>query len=234
MKSCVAVLLLATICIVKAEQLTVTDQAYFDITIGNEDKGRIEMGLFGNDAPKTVKNFLAICKDGINGKTYAGSKFHRVIKKFMIQGGDIENGDGTGSISIYGKYFPDEPNGIKHVGAGFLSMANAGKDTNGCQFFITTIATPWLDGHHTVFGKVSKNQGLVHTIEQTETDSDDHPLKEVKIKACGIIPTPSPFKLVDSPYDLWEWIKVSSIPLSWTFAILIFFQWVIRKLDVVG
>ncbi|KAG8223165.1 hypothetical protein J437_LFUL000331 [Ladona fulva] len=201
MKTSVAFVLIFAFCSAKAQQPMVTDQAYMDISIAGVEKGRIEIALFGNDAPKTVKNFLAICTKGINGKTYVGSTFHRVIKKFMIQGGDIVSGDGTGSISIYGKYFPDEINGIKHTGAGFLSMANAGKDTNGCQFFITTIATPWLDGHHTVFGKVSKNQGLVHTIELGDTDSDDHPLKEVKISGCGVIPTESPFPYVDSPFE---------------------------------
>lgn len=118
--------------------------------------GRIVLGLFGDNSPKTVRSFKEICLKGIDGLSYNGTRFHRVIRKFMIQGGDILNGDGTGSTSIYGDYFEDENLTINHTAPGFLGMANQGPDTNGCQFYITTIATPWLDGKHTVFGKVVK------------------------------------------------------------------------------
>jgi peptidyl-prolyl cis-trans isomerase B (cyclophilin B) len=180
---------------------TITDQVYFDMMIGDNPAGRIVVGLFGQDTPKTVKNFITLATEGINGRTYAGSRFHRVIKKFMIQGGDIDKGDGTGSISIYGKYFDDENFKINHSGPGFLSMANAGKNTNGCQFFITTIATPWLDGQHTVFGKVVDGMDVVFKIEKTKTDVDDKPIEPVYIMECGIIPTPSPFTVTDNPYE---------------------------------
>ncbi|XP_049960963.1 peptidyl-prolyl cis-trans isomerase B-like isoform X1 [Schistocerca serialis cubense] len=194
-----AVLLLCTA--VQAKDYKVTHQVYFDISHGDEDLGRIVIGLFGGIAPKTVKNFVTIATKGVDGKTYAGSGFHRVIRKFMIQGGDIVNHDGTGSTSIYGKYFDDEGFELTHSGPGFISMANAGKNTNGCQFFITTVPTPWLDGHHTIFGKVVTGQNVVHMIEHVPTDSNDRPLKPVTIKESGTIDTPEPFTITDDPYE---------------------------------
>ncbi|KAI4489664.1 hypothetical protein M0802_010923 [Mischocyttarus mexicanus] len=184
----------------KATTFTVTDKVYFDIMIDDHPAGRIVLGLFGEVAPKTVKNFLTISTTGINGKTYTGTPIHRIIKKFMIQGGDIENGDGTGSISIYGQYFDDENFDLPHAGPFFLSMANAGENTNGCQFFITTVATPWLDGKHTVFGKVIEGQSTVFKIEQTKTDVNDRPIKPVIISESGVIPVLSPFTVSDDPY----------------------------------
>ncbi|KAI2795718.1 hypothetical protein RDWZM_007114 [Blomia tropicalis] len=167
--------------IVKAFDVDVTHKVTFTIQIGNETSGDIVIGLFGKVTPKTVENFYRLASDGYEGKSYRNSLFHRVIPNFMIQGGDITSRDGRGTFSIYGEKFDDENFVLNHGQPGLLSMANAGKDTNGSQFFITLVPTPWLDGHHTVFGKVLDGMDIVYRIGSVETNTDDRPKVDVFI-----------------------------------------------------
>ena len=170
--------------------LTVTERVFFDVTIGEQDVGRIIIGLFGGEVPYTVENFRALATgekgSGLSGSAlhFQGSSFHRVIPGFMIQGGDITAGDGTGGESIYGTTFGDESFRIPHQVPGIVSMANRGRNTNSSQFFITTVPTPWLNGYHVAFGKVLEGMDVVQAIE-SQGSQTGKPTTAIQIKRSG-------------------------------------------------
>ena len=170
---------------------TVTHKVFFDVTVDGEPAGRMVFGLFGHDVPKTAENFRAL-STGENGETdsgvklsYEGSVFHRVIPQFMLQGGDFTRGDGTGGVSIYGEKFADENFKFVHDGPGLLSMANAGPNTNGSQFFITTVATPHLNGKHVVFGRVLEGLDVMRKLESLGSAPAGKTSGVIKIAKCG-------------------------------------------------
>ncbi|KAL2312238.1 Peptidyl-prolyl cis-trans isomerase cyp3 [Schizosaccharomyces pombe] len=164
---------------------------FMDIAIDGRLLGRIKIRLFSSIVPKTAENFRQFCTGetlGVNQKPigYKNSTFHRIIQGFMIQGGDFVSGDGTGSATIFNsRTFPDENFTLKHDRPGLLSMANAGKDSNGCQFFITTVPCDFLDGKHVVFGEVIEGYDIVKEIESTPVGANSRPKSNVAIVECG-------------------------------------------------
>ncbi|KAF2832621.1 peptidyl-prolyl cis-trans isomerase D [Ophiobolus disseminans] len=170
---------------------TKRSRCFFDITIGGIKAGRVAFELYDDIVPKTAENFRALCTGekgvGKAGKPlhFKGSGFHRVIKGFMIQGGDFTQGNGTGGESIYGEKFEDENFEVLHEKPFLLSMANAGPGTNGSQFFVTTVPTPHLDKKHVVFGEVINGKSIVREIENLKTQSGDKPWHDADIIDCG-------------------------------------------------
>ncbi|BDA50141.1 Peptidyl-prolyl cis-trans isomerase B [Coccomyxa sp. Obi] len=163
----------------------ITQKVFFDLTVADKPAGRVVVGLYGNAVPKTVANFVALAT-GEKGFGYKNTEFHRVVKDFVLQGGDFERGNGTGGYSIYGRKFADENFDIPHK-PGALSMANAGPNTNGSQFFITTVDTPWLNGRHVVFGEVVEGFDLVQKLQYLPIDFFSKPKDHLKIADCGVL-----------------------------------------------
>ncbi|MCX5001400.1 peptidylprolyl isomerase [Streptomyces sp. NBC_00638] len=162
-----------------------SQNVFFEVTADGEPLGRIEFKLFDDVVPKTAQNFRELAT-GEHGFGYKGSPFHRVIPDFMLQGGDFTRQNGTGGKSIYGEKFADENFTLKHTKPGQLSMANAGPNTNGSQFFITTIVTDWLDNKHVVFGEVVEGLDVVKAIEALGSRSGN-PSKKIVISDCGTV-----------------------------------------------
>ena len=162
-----------------------SENVFFKVSAGGKDLGRIVFRLYDDVVPKTARNFRELAT-GQNGFGYKGSPFHRVIPEFMLQGGDFTNGNGTGGKSIYGETFADENFQLKHDRPFLLSMANAGPGTNGSQFFITTVVTPWLDGKHVVFGEVVEGEDVVKAVEALGSRSGGTSTKIV-VEDSGIV-----------------------------------------------
>merc|ERR1712032_1669780 len=182
---------IAVMGVVMAEPLDkITQKTFLEVQIDGQNAGKITIGLFGNTVPKTVENFAALCTgdrgNGLAGKplSYKDTPLHRIIPGFMAQGGDITSGDGTGGESIFAQQFDDENFKLKHEKPYLLSMANAGPNTNGSQFFITFKETPWLNGHHVVFGEVLEGEDVVKALEQIGSGSGATS-KTATIKASG-------------------------------------------------
>ncbi|KAL5705847.1 peptidylprolyl isomerase [Ranunculus cassubicifolius] len=203
-------------------------RCFLDLSIDGELEGRLVIELYSDVVPKTAENFRALCtgEKGIGPNTgvplhLKGSIFHRVIKGFMIQGGDISARNGTGGESIYGLKFEDENFEVKHERKGMLSMANSGPNTNGSQFFITTTRTSHLDGKHVCFGRVIKGMGVVRSVEHVPTSEGDNPTQEVAIADCGVLPEGADdgainfFKDGDTYPDWPADLEEKSIEVSW-------------------
>lgn len=177
-----------------AGELVVTDKVFLDVGINDDYVGKIVLGLYGEAQPRTVENFRALCTGergvGRAGKPlhFRNSPFHRIIPGFMIQGGDFTNGNGTGGESIYGQRFADEDLSVPHSGPGTLSMANAGPNSNGSQFFICTGDTPWLDGKHVVFGRVLAGMDVVDIVSSCGR-KNGKPTANVRVINCGVLDT---------------------------------------------
>ncbi|CAI2348002.1 unnamed protein product [Caenorhabditis sp. 36 PRJEB53466] len=205
-------------------------RVFLDMSVDEKPVGRIEIKLFTTEAPKTCENFRALCTGeagmASNNKArlhYKGNEMHRIVRKFMIQGGDITEGDGRGGYSIYGRYFDDEKFRLKHSKPYLLSMANKGPNSNSSQFFITTAPAPHCNDKHVVFGEVIKGQDVVDLIENLECDDGAKPKVKVVIANCGElvkkkkILTDEEDKAALEAKRLEERNKIPDCPKSWLY-----------------
>ncbi|KAK3097578.1 hypothetical protein FSP39_011099 [Pinctada imbricata] len=190
------------------KNFTITEEVWFDVEIKDHDgvgedyRGRFVVGLFGDVCPMTALNFVSLAKGYKRGKgktlSYKKSPIHRIVQDFIIQMGDITNGDGTGGTSIFGSNFVDENFELSHQAAGYIAMANHGKDTNGSQFFVLLNKARWLDGKHVVFGKIIKGMDVIRTIADVPADKNTAlPKRTIKIIDCGVVG-------IDKKYELTE------------------------------
>ncbi|XP_077988409.1 peptidyl-prolyl cis-trans isomerase B-like [Glandiceps talaboti] len=182
----------------KSKDLLVTKKAWLDIEVDDDYLGRITIGLFCETVPITCQNFAALARGNWRNDEnfgYKNSLIHRVVQDFVIQGGDITVGDGTGGKSIYGPTFADENFYLSHKGPGWVSMANSGTDTNNSQFFITMNKARWLDDKHVVFGKVLEGMDVVNKIGDLDVNEYAYPKKIVRISDCGVEHVKEPFML---------------------------------------
>ncbi|KAI9292143.1 putative cyclophilin [Neoconidiobolus thromboides FSU 785] len=177
-------ILFSSLCLAEVN-MNFTSCVYFDIKLRDKNLGRVVFGLYGNVVPKTAENFRALAT-GELGYGFKGSLFFRVVKDFMIEGGDFTLNNGNGGHSIYGADFEDENFTIKHS-YGTLSMANDGPNSNGSQFFITTVDIHRLDGKYVAFGRVLKGMNIVHQIEDEKTDEDERPFELAQITDSGVL-----------------------------------------------
>ncbi|OQO02618.1 hypothetical protein B0A48_12146 [Cryoendolithus antarcticus] len=186
-------------------------RVFLDVNIGSEPAGRLTIELFTDQTPKTCENFRQLCTGEHDGLSYAKTPFHRVIDEFMIQGGDIVNGDGTGVKSIYGEDFDDENLGWRDLdAAGLVCSANRGRDTNGCQFFVTLEPCEHLNGKHTVFGRLVGVENVLSKIAKVEVDGSDRPVEPVLVSRCGELERKAKPKAASKPVEQEEHSAKSS------------------------
>jgi len=226
----------------KGTRYMATHEVDVGISIGGEPSGTITIALFGRDVPRTVRNFIGLATTGVDheGKTlkYEGTTIHKIVRAYVLQGGDVFKGSdnpdglpGNGAISIYGPTFKDENFLINHAFPGTVSMANAGPDTNACQFFLTLRATTFLDGKHVVFGKVIDNLELLHKIEKLEMDKDGKPILDVVMFKFAVRPLQSPYYISDDPYNVWSWLKTMALPVVFCLGVCSLFTYFMTSLD---
>jgi len=204
----------------KGTRNLVTSEVEWQISVGGQVKGNVVIGLFGDDVPKTVKNFETFASKGFQGYKYEGTTFHRVKKQYMVQGGDVLKGSdhpkgqvGEGRLSIFGLTFPDETFDVKHAGPGFVGMANMGPDTNACQFYIALTAANYMDDSHVVFGKVTEGLDLIQELSLAEVDEKLKPLQDITISQSTARKVTNTYFISNDPYNIYDYVVTMLKPI---------------------